>query len=381
MLDPKAYLSDRRTRIAARLAHVLDSKRRAAAESAAEASDMYRRLYDYTAAGKMIRGGLAILSHEMFSATADPAAGGAASTPPAAQAPLASPADAALDLAVALELFQSGLLIHDDIMDGDDTRRGMPTLHRAYETAFAGDLERAGLAPVGKPDLVGQALAICAGDASYFIAVELLTSATAQSAALCARELVDVCFAQMRDVRWGASPELPEPDAVLEMYRYKTARYTFSMPLAAGALLAGRPEAVPALNAFGEGVGIAFQIRDDALGLYGDEREIGKPVGSDIREGKKTLYHILLRQRATPEENVRLSALYGNPKVSPDDVDYVRTLIARYGIDADVEALADAQLRKAREALEALSRISSPPSAENLSLLNAFGRYATTRAR
>lgn len=370
MHDPKAYLVDRKARIAARLASVLEAKRLQAADSATEAADMYRRLYEYTAAGKMIRGGLACLGHEMF---AQPAA--------ASDAAFAEPADAALDLAAALELFQSGLLIHDDIMDCDDTRRGMPTLHRAYEAAFGQDLAQVGLQPVGKPELVGQALAICAGDASYFIAVELLTNATAKAAALCARELVDVCFAQMRDVRWGASPELPDPAAVLEMYRYKTARYTFSMPLAVGALLAGRPDAVPALNAFGEGVGIAFQIRDDALGLYGDEKEIGKPVGSDIREGKKTLYHILLRRRASAEENARLAGLYGNPAVSLGDVRYIRDLITRYGIDAEVEALAEQQLRLAGDALASLAQLPDPPSDDTIALLDAFGRYATTRAR
>ena len=177
-----------------------------------------------------------------------------------------------------MELFRTGLLVHDDIMDRDTLRRGMPTIHASYST----ELEREGVAESGR---IGEALGICAGDACYFEAFAQLARALAgnprggEIQAFCAEILSEVVVAQMADVRWGASGGEPSEEDILAMYRCKTARYSFSLPLAAGALSAaadaGAALAGP-LTALGERLGILFQLRDDELGLFGDESATGK---------------------------------------------------------------------------------------------------------
>ncbi len=223
-----------------------------------------------------------------------------------------------------MELFQSGLLIHDDIMDRDALRRGMPSIFQQYADAAA--RERS-----ADPPRTGEALGICAGDVSYFLAFELLTRIAAgpgvlrEVLALCARELSAVGIAQMQDVSWGSADQGGTDEEILRMYTWKTGRYSFSLPLVAGALIGGATaELCGALEKLGECLGILFQIHDDELGLFGSERELGKPVGSDVREGKKTLFHARLMAAASPEERKRLAGIFGNPACTAADLDFVR---------------------------------------------------------
>lgn len=367
--DPRAYLASCKKRITARLSEILAGKQAELGSRYSDAPEVFSRLYEYCAAGKMIRGTLACLGRELFSAgIPDSSNRNDAAT---------DPDPATIDLAVALELFQAGLLIHDDIMDRDETRRGQPTLHRAYAQAFSiSDPSSSASAA----NAVGEAVGICVGDICYFLATEILADISSQSSALCGAELLRVCFGQIRDVRSGASQDKPSADEVIEIYRNKTARYTFALPLAAGAILSGRKDVLPALESFGEAAGIAFQIRDDALGLFGDSAEIGKPVGSDIREAKKTLHHVLLRAAVTQEEDLRLSGIYGNPDLEARDIEYVRSLIRHYAIDTQCDRIAEQKSADARGVLESLEKSPRPPRPESLELLNGFLVYATRRA-
>ena len=244
--------------------------------------DLGGRLLDFALRGKMVRGGLLLLGHEMHAA-----GGGRAAPRPVLRA------------AAAMEIIHSSLLIHDDIMDNDRLRRGGRTIFAQYEQA--GRRARA-----VDPAAFGRSMGICAGDVGYFLAWEILSGLAVDAErkvellALVSRELSYVGLAQMQDVAFSAFPRIPSRDDVLALYIYKTARYTFALPLMAGALIAGAPAAERRrLCELGERLGVIFQVRDDELGIFGSEAETGKPVGSDIREGKKTLLYLeLIRRRA-----------------------------------------------------------------------------------
>ncbi len=319
-------------------------------------SDVTRRLCQYASHGKMIRGGLAVLGNDLFEDPCD---------------------ESIMPVAAALELLQSALLIHDDIMDRDDLRRGRATLHRTYAREAA---ERS----LGDPEHVGVALAICAGDIAFFAAFEHIAAAVLPAerrlrvALLVARELQRTGAAQMQDVAWGAAP--PERAAgeadIIDLYRYKTARYSFSLPLSAGALAAGRGETeISILDRLGEHLGIIFQIKDDDLGLFGDEAVTGKPVGSDVREGKKTIMYGRLARRLKGVERDRFFRMFGQTEVHADDLAFVRDAVVRTGVREEMNALADEYAARCKKEVALLSGA----RADRVALLEQLLAYSLFR--
>jgi geranylgeranyl diphosphate synthase type I len=274
--------------------------------------DTITRLKDYAQSGKMIRGGLVLLGHRIFRETEN---------------------DALLDIAVAMEFLQSAFLIHDDIMDCDTTRRGMPSLHEQYR--ILGTQER-----LIKPSLFGESMAICNGDIAFFLGFDLLSKAKIppeirdKITPLTISEIIKVGLAQMDDIYMGHSPATDfQTERVINMYRYKTARYTFSLPLMVGGIIAEVDNKnLQNLEAFGENLGIAFQIKDDELGVFGESEKIGKTVGIDIISGKKTLLYLELIKSCDNDEKSRLSGIFGNGNASPEDIDYLMALLEKYGI-------------------------------------------------
>ena len=291
------------------------------------------RLDEFSSRGKMLRGCLVPFGYELASG----------------REPSGDDARAVMLAGAAMELFQSGLLVHDDIMDRDRVRRSGPTVHAAYEA----ELERGRYAD---PAHNGQSLGVCAGDVAFFAAFRILSELPvgAESArrviAIASKELALVGVAQMQDVANGAikpgsenpfrdGPCEPDEAAVLALYRYKTGRYTFSLPLALGAAIAGADaETSLALERAGENLGILFQLKDDELGLFADEAELGKPIGADIREDKKTLLRLYLFARASEDERARLKTMFGNPASGVAEVEYVRSLASRLGVRDMLEA-------------------------------------------
>lgn len=349
-----SYLADRRALTSRRVASVLEPFGERLSAIGPEGARFADVLRDFTLPGKMLRAALVYLGRDLFSdAPSD---------------------DAVASVACAMELFQTGLLVHDDIMDRDDTRRGGKTVHREFmdEAAASGSRDAAH---------EGLSVGICAGDAAFFEGFATLAAADADPgalrdiAALAGRELADVAFAQTRDVRWGRADSSPTEDEVLRMYAHKTARYTLSLPLAAGALLAGRPDAVAPLLAFGEAAGVAFQIRDDELGLYGAEDKLGKPVGSDLREGKMTIYRVALEAVAPTSDRARLASIYGSETITPADLSFVRELTERLGVRERVGLVADGFAAKALCAARALDA----PRAEPKALLESLVAWLTKR--
>lgn len=279
--------------------------------------DVVERLLDFTAGGKMIRGALVYLGYAL--------AGGTLS---GAVAPIAA----------AMELTQSFLLIHDDIMDHDQQRRGMPSIHAQYaelawKRGYRGDAQH-----------FGEAMGICSGDIAFFLACDLIGECDLDAAvyrALMKRftdEVTLVGVAQMHDVTNGVRlDDVPETE-IIQLYRYKTGRYTFSLPLILGATAAGADSDLNrTLGAVGEEIGIIFQIKDDEIGIFSSDTQIGKPVGSDVSEDKKTLLRARLFAAAPPTERATLEKLFGAPSVTRHDVDYVGALVDSLGVRAGLQ--------------------------------------------
>lgn len=297
--------------------------------------DATARLASFTAKGKAIRGSLALYVAETL--------GGGES-------------EDALKLAAALELMQSGLLIHDDIMDRDRSRRGSPTVFYQY----AADANRYGIVDAYH---YGESMGICAGDIAFYIAFGMVSTLDTHPKRL--RRILDtfsleyarVAAAQMADVHYGGSRDPIARKEILAVYKYKTARYTFSMPMALGAILAGADDrTVASLEDFGESLGVLFQLKDDELGMFGDPDKLGKPVGSDIREGKKTLLYAILLEETPEDLRSRVMSIYGKQDATDTEVRGIRDWIVRSGALRKHEIAMRRWAKKAENRLEDFER-------------------------
>lgn len=313
--------------------------------------DIINRLLPYSAHGKMIRGGLVLLAHEMFAGTRN---------------------EDALKVACAVELFHSAFLIHDDIMDKDLQRRGMDALHYQYQQHKS---------IKGHPDAphFGVSMGICGGDISLFLAFQLLSEISDDTLAqklthLASKELSYVGLAQMQDVYHAFMQGPVSQEAIMKVYQYKTARYTFSLPLLAGALLASTDTTTYCLlEKLGEDMGLVFQIKDDELGLFGTSSVIGKIVGSDIAESKKTLYYMYLFKNATPAEQQELLSIFGHP-TTQESLSRIITMIKEKNIDTIITDTMHALARNAQDALQQL-----PVQEKHLSILHELLAYNLSR--
>ena len=259
------------------------------------------------------------------------------------------------DAGDALELLQTYLLIHDDWMDGDDTRRGGPTVHR-----MLGDQH-------GDPHL-GASLAILAGDLACTYAWTLINR---QSFPHGRKQQGLELFARMHEeVILGQHLDLVHSHDVERMHDLKTASYTVRGPLLLGAVLGGGDDgALAALEAIGTSLGIAFQLRDDLLGTFGDAAATGKPVGADLRAGKETaLIHEARRSLSVVALTV-VEAVLGQRDATDAAIDHVTALLESEGIRARIETRLEALVSQARAHLEAAAL--RPAGVERLATLIA----------
>lgn len=291
--------------------------------------------------------------------------------------------DAMLDSALvagtgaALELYQASALMHDDIIDDASLRRGQPAAHRRLQALHR---DRAWL---GDARAFGASAAILLGDLLLSTAGEELAAAQARAAlspdrAAAGRAAFDamtaeVAIGQYLDVRCQQLPP-PSPDedpreagrrmhrTALEVVRRKSARYSVMHPLLIGALQAGAAPGDPLherLSVFGEELGIAFQLRDDELGVFGDPALTGKPVGDDLREGKRTVLVALAWERADGEGRALLRSVLARPRAgeaddarAEADIPRAAGLIEACGARAEHEEQIAGHLRAAVAALD-----------------------------
>jgi geranylgeranyl diphosphate synthase type I len=254
----------------------------------------------------------------------------------------------------ALELVQASALMHDDVMDASDTRRGEPAVHRRFATLHS----RHGWD--GDGELFGAGAAILLGDLCLAWSDELLrTSGLAVDALLRARPVFDlmrteVIAGQYLDVHAQATAD-SSLERASTVARFKSAKYTVERPLLLGAAIAdASPELRDVYSAYGLPLGEAFQLRDDILGVFGDPARTGKPAGDDLREGKRT--YLVASAFAAADDAVReqLQRSLGNPELDEAGVDELRQIIVRTGaLDqtekriAELTAVALAALRAA----------------------------------
>ncbi len=267
--------------------------------------------------------------------------------------------DEVLPLALATELLHTYLLIHDDIMDHAEVRRGLPAAHVRFRDAH----RHHGLQ--GDAADFGRSVAILLGDLAQSWAVELAAPAFPRGGGELAR-----CFSAMcQEVVGGQYLELlvaqrraGTEEELLRVLRLKSGRYTCERPIQLGALLAGAPAGAFAdLSRYGAAVGEAFQLQDDLLGTFGDSGTVGKPVDADLREGKYTFLIHRALQAAGPGQRHALKAALGNPDATSAQVDAAVRVLEETGARAAVTAMIAERLRAALAALAALAPFDLAP--------------------
>jgi geranylgeranyl diphosphate synthase type I len=231
----------------------------------------------------------------------------------------------------AVELLHGFALLHDDVMDGSDQRRGRPSFHRAVAADHQGHGGR------GEARRYGEGMAVLAGDLVHVYADRLMASMDATVRQVWVELRVEVTMGQHLDLDGAArgDRDVGRADLVAEL---KTARYTVERPLHLGAALAGRlDDAGPHLSAYGRPIGLAFQQRDDLLGALGDSERTGKPVGDDLREGKPTRLLAVAHRQATPAQ-ARVLARVGDPALTSAEVATIQEVLHASGAVSSIEA-------------------------------------------
>ncbi len=267
----------------------------------------------------------------------------------------------------AVELIHACALVHDDLMDASALRRGRTTVHVAFARRHA----EAGWH--GKPARFGAAAAILLGDLAMVWADDMfhtcgLPQETLVRAGVPWRAMrTELLGGQYLDVLHQATRDASQA-AALRIDRYKTAAYTVERPLHLGAALAGAgSELVDGYRRFGADIGIAFQLRDDLLGVFGDPAVTGKPAGDDLREGKRTLLLAVALERADRcgDDAARraIEAAVGNPRLTAEEVEQVRDILTELGAVQAVEQRIAALTGSALDALAAAS-VAEPAAGE-----------------
>jgi len=270
--------------------------------------------------------------------------------------------EGAVAAAAALELLQGGALVHDDLIDRSDTRRGLPAVHRRFEALHAAEGWR------GDGAQYGAASAVLLGDMLLVWSDELLADCGLDRAAVRrAKPLFDLMRTEVMAGQYldllepaTAATAHPDVDGPIERARtvihYKSAKYTVERPLQLGGLLAGAdPALVTAYGAFGLPLGEAFQLRDDLLGVYGDPAVTGKPAGDDLREGKRTLLVAEALAECSAADARLIDDLLGAPEPGEREIGLLRSVITASGAPERVEARITALLRESLGALDEAS--------------------------
>lgn len=282
--------------------------------------------------GKRIRGALIQLGYEL--------SGG-------------QPAAGLIDATLSIEFFHAAVLVHDDIMDRDMIRRGLPTLHLQYKSMG----ERDGVKPQDALHY-GNSQAINLGDIGFYMSWEMLLNADLpaenklKAGQIYADYVIRVAEGQILDVANLTTVTATE-DTIMKVLEYKTAEYTGVLPLLMGAALAGKQtdELRKDIHEYGINFGWAFQIQDDILGIFGEEEEFGKPIGSDLREGKNTLLTHFILTKGTEEQKKFQKYVLGNPSITRDDVEKMKQVFTESGALEYVKQKGWEYVEKAKQAI------------------------------
>lgn len=267
---------------------------------------------------------------------------------------------AVVAIAAGLEVFHAAALVHDDIMDNSDLRRGQPSAHRAFaqrhrDQGWEGSSDRYGTSAAlllgdlllgWSDDLVDAGVTAVGGAAGRAARAEFTRMRTEVTAG----QYLDI----VEELAWRTHPADELLSRAQRVVVYKSAKYSVEAPLAIGSSLAGASLAqVAALREFGLPLGIAFQLRDDLLGVFGDPAVTGKPAGDDLREGKRTVLVTLARQKLPGSAARLFDELLGDRSLDAEQIAMLQTAVRDSGAVEHVERIIAHQLDQARAALEA----------------------------
>ncbi len=258
----------------------------------------------------------------------------------------------AIIAASAVEMIHNFTLVHDDIMDNDEMRHGVPTTHKKFDIP----------------------LAILAGDVLYSKAYHTISSKsklssnyTTQLITKLSKACVEICEGQVDDIKLAENKRIPTESEYIKMIEKKTA-VLFEVSCAMGAISAKKStKDVKNLSVFGRNLGIAFQITDDLIGIMGDSKITKKPVGNDIREGKKSLPILLAIRKARGSDKKKILRVFGKSNATKTQINEVVDIIRSLGIE---DAVRKQALRYANRATNALSKYSGIHKSDLISLLD-----------
>lgn len=317
------------------------------------AQELTRDILSFLKGGKRLRAGLVKLGYEL--------SGGKS-------------VKRVLPIAAATEVLHGAFLIHDDIIDRGEVRHGRETVHIKYQNLL--DNRKRDNAHFG------ESMGIVVGDIAFFetsrLIIESNLSPEIKNRVLgeMTNVALDTGYGEALDVKLSNFPKITQRD-VLKIHELKTAFYTFIGPLAYGAIAAGANSAVlGAIREYGFPIGIAFQLQDDILGMFGDEKTLGKPVTSDMKEGKNTLLYLEAKKRGTNKEKIILARVWGNSNVTNKEVRQVRDIIKKTGaLDHSIN-MARHLVKQGKKAIPRLSQ--NPKYRE---ILITLADYIITRER
>jgi geranylgeranyl diphosphate synthase type I len=271
--------------------------------------------------------------------------------------------DELLNAVAAVDLYHTGILVHDDLMDESDLRRGNPSAHIEF-ASWPGASDDSSRTRFGKN------AAVLLGSLLQAWADQLLrTSGFPERRVLAGLEVLDtlrteVLAGQYLDLLAAEGCQLhsenvaiaPDPRAdAAKINEFKTARYTVQRPLELGAKLASAPRQLcQGLFDFGLPLGRAFQLRDDLLGVFGSAADTGKPVGDDLKEGKRTLLVAEARSCANAAQQAAIDAVLGNRQADDEQIRAARAAIEQSGAAQRVVQTIEAQKREALARLDSL---------------------------
>lgn len=274
----------------------------------------------------------------------------------------------------SLEFLQACALIHDDVMDASDTRRGNPSVHKQFETLHAQNNW------LGSGALFGEGAAILVGDLALSWADEmLLTSGLDSAQTHRAKAVYDIMRTELmsgqyldllEQVRGQITQERAET-----VIRYKSAKYTIERPLHMGAAIADADiELMTSLSSYGLALGEAFQLRDDMLGVFGEPSVTGKPAGDDLREGKQTMLIAFAYSNATADQCAVLAKHLGTNSINPTEIEQLQEILTSCGAKDFIEQRISKCLDSSLESLENLAF-----DTESKTALTALAILATKR--
>ncbi len=257
----------------------------------------------------------------------------------------------AMTAAGAVEMVHNFTLVHDDIMDNDEMRHGVPTTHKRF----------------------GIPIAILAGDVLFSKAFQVVSKANLPSKSISelvsrlSKACVNICEGQLLDIKMAESKKIPTQNKYIKMISKKTAAL-FDVSCSMGAICAkSKSKDISNLSSFGKNLGIAFQITDDLIGVMGDPKVTKKPVGNDLREGKKSLPILLAIKKAKGKNKKIILHAFGNQKAKKKEIEDAVLVIKSLGIE---KSMRDQALRYAEKAKKSLNSYSGTSKNELISLLD-----------